>query len=273
LAVAPAGQPITRDGPDILGPSLLTEAEVQGWFASTGGSVNATVPLATLVSDYMEAGAATGVRADIAFAQSIVETGHFSFPAGGQLTGKDNNFAGIGACDHCKHGWKFPSALAGVMAQEQLLEAYATPPSVASVSSLASPGIEGCCRTWMGLSGVWASNPAYGYEILSVYEQMLAWAIPRQLSANGLLSPTEYAEEALAQASVGASTLTEAAGTATTVQQQWAAEATLGTAAAVAGSGAWWVAGLPAFMAGLVAPQATGQAVGSAAQALSGAKG
>jgi hypothetical protein len=143
------------------------------------------------VDDYLKAGRLTGVRADLAFAQSVVETGYFSFPAGGQDARGYNNFAGIGACDSCKHGWKFPSALAGVLGQELLLDDYASPPqqTAGGPSGSAPVGVQGCCTTWMALSGVWASNPNYGYEILSVYKMMLDWALQSQLQKAGLAQP------------------------------------------------------------------------------------
>ena len=50
-----------------------------------------------LAQDYIDEGTAAGVRGDIAFAQSILETGSFYFPDGGQLTPQDNNFAGMDA--------------------------------------------------------------------------------------------------------------------------------------------------------------------------------
>src|SRR6202011_2608818 len=93
----------TSLSPTILSPSALTAAELADWFASTGKVVATTVPIPDLAAAYVNAGQAEGVRGDIAFAQSILETGYFSFPAGGQLTGADNNFAGIGACDSCTH--------------------------------------------------------------------------------------------------------------------------------------------------------------------------
>lgn len=189
--------PPAVDGPGILGPSLLTESQIVGWFGSGGVMPNVTTTLNQLVWDYMEAGRLTGVRADLAFAQSIVETGHFDFPAGGQLTRKDNNFAGIGACDSCKTGWKFRSAMAGVMAQEELLQAYATPVGYGTDISTMAGGVQGCCTTWLALSGVWASNPNYGYEILGIYKEMLDWAIPRQLLQDGLISPARFAQEEL----------------------------------------------------------------------------
>jgi hypothetical protein len=171
--------------PSILGPATLTAAELAGWFSAAGHSANTTVPIAQLAQDYLTAGAQTGVRGDLAFAQSVIETGDFDFPAGGQLTATDNNFAGIGACDSCATGWSFPDAQTGVSAQEQLLEAYASPTRVAT--PLVGPvGVGGCCTTWVSLAGKWASSLTYGVEILTVYEQILDWAIPERLAAAGL---------------------------------------------------------------------------------------
>lgn len=189
--------PPAIEGPSILGPSLLTEQQILGWFESAGVTTNLTTSIKQLVWDYLEAGRVTGVRADIAFAQSVVETGHFSFPTGGQLTAKDNNFAGIGACDSCKHGWSFPSAMAGVLSQEQLLESYASPvPEGRGFGSMAG-SVQGCCTTWLALSGVWATNPDYGYEILGIYKEMLDWAIPRQLFSDGLISQSKFEDDEL----------------------------------------------------------------------------
>ena len=177
------------DGPAILGASVLSPSQMAKWFASTGYHAHITVPFGQLVADYFAAAQSTGVRADIAFAQSIIETGYFSFPSYGQDAPAFNNFAGIGACDTCKHGWQFPSAMTGVLSQEELLEVYATPPHLAGTygKPTSNFGIEGCCLTWMSLAGTWASSPAYGYDILNIYNEMLAWALPRELRSAGLL--------------------------------------------------------------------------------------
>jgi hypothetical protein len=174
--------------PTILGPSVLSASELTGWFASTHKKANVTVPVPQLAADYALAGQQTGVRADIAFAQSVVETGFFSFPAKGQLTPKDNNFAGIGACDSCAHGWKFADARTGVTAQMQLLDAYASPNPVPT-NLIGNVGIGGCCQTWMALAGTWASSLVYGISIMTVYHQMLNWAITQRLVAAGLIKP------------------------------------------------------------------------------------
>ncbi|HEX3542139.1 MAG TPA: glucosaminidase domain-containing protein [Acidimicrobiales bacterium] len=171
--------------PTIMGPPALSVDELAGWYASTGYRANTTVPLATLAAFFLSTGKAAGLRSDIAFAQSIVETGYFTFPAGGQVAGGDNNFAGIGACDSCAHGWRFPNAQTGVAAQIQLLAAYASPKKIPT-PLVGRVGVAGCCPTWLALSGVWATARNYGYAILSIYKEILDWAIPQRLAVAGL---------------------------------------------------------------------------------------
>ncbi len=175
----------TATGPNIAGSPVLTADELAGWFASTGHQANVTVPMAALAADYIDAGRAEGVESDVAFAQSVIETGYFGFPAGGQLVAADNNFAGIGACDSCSHGWAFPDARTGVAAQLQLLHAYASPAPVAT-PLVGKVFVAGCCRTWMALTGVWATAPTYSFVILSLYKQMVDWALPRRLAMAGI---------------------------------------------------------------------------------------
>ena len=179
-------------GPSILGSPVLSATQMAGWFTSTGAVAGTAVPVLQLAKDYIAAGKLTGVRGDVAFAQSVLETGYFSFPADGQDPAAYNNFAGIGACNSCKHGWKFSSASAGVLAQERLLSEYAGTFSPSGVKKgpgklVKSSGISGCCQTWMSLSGVWASNPNYGYEILSVFKEMLDWVVGQDLQTTGLV--------------------------------------------------------------------------------------
>ncbi len=183
--------------PAILGPAALTGSDLAAWFASTGRQADATVPIAQLAQDYQDWGQKTGVRYDVAFAQSVVETGFFSFPTGGQLTAKDNNFAGIGACDTCAHGWSFPDASTGVGAQLELLYEYASnkglPKGLPNVIGAGGPG--GCCQTWTQLAGVWASSTVYGISIMTIYHQMLSWLIPQRQIAAGLVASKSPASQ------------------------------------------------------------------------------
>jgi len=171
--------------PTIMGPSALNAGELAGWYAGTHYQANTTVPMATLAGYYVSSGTTAGLRGDIAFAQSIVETGYFTFPSGGQLLGSDNNFAGIGACDSCAHGWRFPDAQTGVAAQVQLLQAYATPKKIPT-PLVGRVSVAGCCQTWLSLSGVWATATNYGYAILTIYKEILDWAIPQRVAVAGL---------------------------------------------------------------------------------------
>ena len=193
LTAAPiSGAGPAPTSPTILGAPVLSGSELAAWYASTGRKANATVPIDQLAADYAKWGHTLGIRDDLAFAQSIVETGYFSFPTGGQLTDKDNNFAGIGACDTCAHGWSFPDASTGVEAQLELLHDYASshglPKGVKNV--IGGTGVGGCCSTWTKLAGVWASSTVYGISIMTVYERMLTWVIPQREVAVGLIAPT-----------------------------------------------------------------------------------
>ena len=160
----------------ILGDPVLTAPQLVSWFASQ--SVRAGVD--ELAELFISEGRDLGVRGDIAFIQAVLETGGFQF------TGS-HNYAGVGHCDSCPRGYAFASAREGVRAQLQLLRAYADPDVTAddlpggavapiNVSSL---GVRGCCASWWGLSGVWASALHYGGTILMMYESALAHAAAR----------------------------------------------------------------------------------------------
>lgn len=168
--------------PTILGRPALDAGQLTGWFDQSGYSALTRAPVSELARWYIEEGDAEGVRGDLAFAQAVLETGGFS----SSDAVSDNNFAGIGHCDSCAHGWKFPSARLGVRAQIQLLRTYAQPgltaagladPPVIAALNPSSQSAEGCCRTWPSLTGVWATDPVYGQSILELYQDMLAWAL------------------------------------------------------------------------------------------------
>jgi hypothetical protein len=218
-AVAAANNVALPASPAILGSPTLDAAQLTAWWNTLNRKPNITVPLDQLIASYAKWGAKLGVAYDVAFAQSIVETGYFSFPAYGQLTGKDNNFAGIGACDSCAHGWSFPDADTGALAQIELLHEYATnSPLPADVKNvIGGTGIGGCCDTWTKLAGHWATSTVYGISIMTVYQQMLAWLIPQQELSVGLINPSSPAAKgpALAPLPAGktpASTTTTAPG-------------------------------------------------------------
>lgn len=160
----------------------LNSWQIAAWFdANKPGEPQLTVPLAELIGYFLDEGAHEWVLGDIAFAQSIVETGWFRY--GGQVQAAQNNFAGIGAVDGGAGGAWFPDARTGVRAQIQHLRAYADPsvtrerlasPCVDPRFDLVSP--KGKAPTWnqMG-NGNWATSPTYAASVLNMYNRMRTW--------------------------------------------------------------------------------------------------
>ncbi len=169
-------------GLSLLGGAALDAAQLVSWYRNQGYVDLTPAPITQLAGWYLQTGSQEGVRGDVAFAQAVLETGGFSSPDSVLY----NNYAGIGHCDTCATGWKFPSPHGGVLGQTQLLRIFAdgSPPpgSPAPVLAALAPGRQGrraCCSTWESLTGVWASDPTYGAQILGIYQQMLASALRR----------------------------------------------------------------------------------------------
>ena len=159
----------------IQGTSAFTADELARWYEAQSHGSQASVPMATLTRAYVELGDTEGIRGDMAFAQSIHETGWFA----NLDTITANNFAGIGHCDACNGGYPFATADLGVLAQIQLLKSYADADPV-YVLPRADPDLDGpsgCCQTWTELGGVWATDGGYGPRILRYYADMLEWLV------------------------------------------------------------------------------------------------
>ena len=144
----------------------------------------ATVAIEVLARHFIEEGAAEGVTGDVAFMQSIVETGWFRFA--GVVPAASNNFAGIGATDTDPRPAVFPDARTGVRAQIQHLRAYADATAVScAVPPLHNPCVDprfslvipkGKAPAWNDLgNGNWATASTYGDSILRLYDEARAW--------------------------------------------------------------------------------------------------
>jgi hypothetical protein len=167
----------------ILGPSLLTAQQLADWVRASGHKPRITVSIDELAELFITEGENAGVRGDVAFAQSILETYWFTFPGGGQLAGHDNNFAGIGACDSCKHGFTFADAETGVRAQMQDLRIYVDPDLTETtlkqplvMPKMLNLGFRGNVQTWWDLWGTWATGAFYGQRVYDIYERMVEFA-------------------------------------------------------------------------------------------------
>jgi hypothetical protein len=182
----------------ILGGPRLSPAEIAAWYkdaktqrdattTKSGGTVTpyrASVSVDQLAQIFVDEGFRYGVRGDLAFAQSVLETGYFEFPDKGQVRATDNNFAGIGACNSCTGGYKWPDARTGVRAQVQHLRNYADPKSLAAALPDAPilPNYDtfiykGKAPNWEDLDGKWAvPGTTYGQGIVSIFAKMLTYA-------------------------------------------------------------------------------------------------
>jgi murein DD-endopeptidase MepM/ murein hydrolase activator NlpD len=161
---------VANDGtPSILGPSALTVADLRAWWAGTGRGQPSRLGIAVddLLALYLSEGDAEGVRGDLALAQAVLETGHF--------TNSDtaiNNFAGIAHYDGTASGSAFRDPIIGVRAQIQLLKKYALGNNAPLTNADVAPNAGASATTWGGLAGTWASATNYWTSLSSVYEAM-----------------------------------------------------------------------------------------------------
>jgi hypothetical protein len=172
----------------VMGPSVLTGAQMAGWIRSQGYSPNIETTIDDLANTYIQEGSDENVRGDVAFAQAVVETGGFE-------AAPDNNYAGMGWCDSCSSGTSFPTPRDGVRAQIQHLLNYADPNSRASqlhhppspywygmdpataANNFDTFFAKGWAPTWEQMGhGNWATDPNYSGKVLHIYAEMLAFA-------------------------------------------------------------------------------------------------
>ena len=192
LGCAPrSGAPVTPTSATtvpIMGAARINSQQLVAWFDGRQprprGTYAASVAPEVLAGYFIAEGAAEGVAGDVAFIQSIVETGWFRF--GGVIAASANNFAGLGATGPNSVPAAFPDAQTGVRAQIQHLRAYADPSALTcTMPPLHNPCVDprfglvlpkGKARTWnqMG-NGNWAASADYAKTILSLYEEARAF--------------------------------------------------------------------------------------------------
>ena len=127
------------------------------------------------VDIYISEGAIEGVRGDIAFAQSCIETGYWKF--GGDVTPDQNNFAGIGTTGGGVKGNYFNSPQIGIRAQIQHLKAYAStaPLNGTCVDPRFSYVTRGSAKTLGDLgNGKWAKDSSYSSSIINAMNEILS---------------------------------------------------------------------------------------------------
>lgn len=173
----------------IMGEAQATASQMAAFCLSKNASPQ--LPSCTveeLARMFIEEGEAEGVRGDVAFAQSLHETGYFKF--GGIVLPSQNNYAGIGALNGNAAGQaaSFPDPRTGVRAQIQHLKAYAS--TEALVNECVDPRFSLVVRgvapyvEWLGAADNpqgrgWAVPGAgYGANVVKLLDQILAYKDP-----------------------------------------------------------------------------------------------
>ena len=165
---------------NITGASQATARQMQAYIQK----VNPDVPQSVLdmIPDYLSEGRAEGIRGDIAFAQSCLETGNFTFQDSA-VSLEQNNFCGLGVLENGMLGAAFDTPQLGIRAQVQHLKAYANreplqneciDPRFSLVTRGAAPTVQylGIQENPQGYG--WASGADYGVKILNILENILA---------------------------------------------------------------------------------------------------
>ena len=154
----------------IMGKAKATSAQMKAYIAAR----NPGEKWQSIVDIYLEEGAAEGVRGDVAFAQSCLETGNFKFT--GDVTEDQNNFAGIGTTGGGVKGHYFKDVRTGVRAQIQHLKAYASKDALKNgcVDPRFNLVTRGIATTVDALEGKWATGKGYGKKITTIYSNILA---------------------------------------------------------------------------------------------------
>ena len=107
----------------IMGNAVATVEQMTAYIKEKNPDVAQSV--VDMIPLYLLEGKAEGVRGDIAFAQSCLETGNFGF-SGSAVTLDQNNFCGMGVTSNGMKGNSFDTPQLGIRAQVQHLKAYAS---------------------------------------------------------------------------------------------------------------------------------------------------
>lgn len=166
----------------IMGTAVATAEQMRAYLKAK--NPKAAQSILDMIPLYLSEGQAEGVRGDIAFAQSCLETGNFTF-SGSSVTLSQNNFCGMGVTSNGMKGNSFDTPQLGIRAQIQHLKAYA------STESLKNPCIDprfkyvtrGCAEyvEWLGQQENpqgkgWAVGAGYGEKILSILKAVIGTA-------------------------------------------------------------------------------------------------
>ena len=146
--------------------SVRPLAQPQRSSKAAGPSRPGQVPVGEVVASYYVAGAAEGVRPDLAFVQAVHEIGGFT-NSDAQLI---NNFAGVAHYDQLAiSGTGWATAEGGVIGHIQLLKRYALGNNAALALPDQSVQAGATATTFGALTGTWATHPGYWPALARLY--------------------------------------------------------------------------------------------------------
>lgn len=191
----------------ITGTAKATVGQMRAYIQAKNSKVPNSV--LDMIPLYPSEGAAEGIRGDVAFAQSCLETGNFGF-SGSAVTLDQNNFCGMGVTANGMKGNSFPTPQAGIRAQIQHLKAYA------NADPLKNPCIDPRFKyvtrgsaayvEWLGQKENpngkgWAGGAGYGEKILTILKAILATKEPEKeepkVRYNRIAEMPSYAQPAI----------------------------------------------------------------------------
>lgn len=170
----------------IMGNSRITVSEMVDYFQASGKpypqealSKGGAESIEEFCQMYYDEASAEGVRPEVAFVQTMKETGFLQY--GGDASIEQFNFAGLGTTGGGVPGNSYPDVQTGIRAQIQHLKAYATAEPLNGecvderyeyVKKGTAPYVE-----WLGQKenpeGLgWATGENYGYDIVRMIRDM-----------------------------------------------------------------------------------------------------
>jgi hypothetical protein len=175
---APTPVDIHKGHNDILGSSKATVEQMAGLLKTVNPDF---ADAENVAKAFIEVGKTYGIRGDMAFCQSLIETGWFKFDGGTAVTPDQHNYCGMGVTSKGMKGNSFETIEDGVRAQLQHLFAYACKLPLPE-EKLLDPRFKyvtrGVAPHWEDLSNRWAMNANYGKHIVELYAKLLAFVPP-----------------------------------------------------------------------------------------------
>lgn len=172
----------TSSGTKIMGTAVATAEQMKAYIKAKNPQIAQSV--IDMIAFYLSEGKAEGVRGDVAFAQSCLETGNFGF-SGSAVTLDQNNFCGMGVTSNGMKGNSFDTPQLGIRAQIQHLKAYGSTEGLknACIDPRFQYVARGCAEyvDWLGQKENpqgkgWATGAGYGEKILTILKGILAMA-------------------------------------------------------------------------------------------------